>query len=173
MISMIRHRTRYQGPRFLQISIPANDACLIHMPLECQNVHELRWRDHASIPFPILFRFPHWKVNVPSMNGLTPILILYSPFHRRLMSPSPTFRRSGKLSYSTTTVYLKIYRRLLPLVSPCLPSGVLFPTFDTLLAIQGARASSTDLIALEYLLQSLESGGFVASPEIIHPPTMA
>jgi len=43
-----------------------------------------------------------------------------------------------------------------------------------LLAIQDNRVSaSTDLIALDDPLQSLESGGFVALPEITHPPTMA
>ncbi|KAF8560025.1 hypothetical protein OG21DRAFT_1479878 [Imleria badia] len=33
-------------------------------------------------------------------------------------------------------------------------------------------SSSTDLTALEDLLRSLDSGGFVAPPEIMHPPTM-
>jgi len=43
-----------------------------------------------------------------------------------------------------------------------------------LLAIQDNRiSSSTDLTALDDLLQSLESGGFVAPPEIMHPPVMA
>ena len=34
-------------------------------------------------------------------------------------------------------------------------------------------SSSTDLTALNDLLQSLESGGFVAPPEIMHPSTMS
>ncbi|KAG8219497.1 putative mating-type protein beta [Butyriboletus roseoflavus] len=34
-------------------------------------------------------------------------------------------------------------------------------------------SSSTDLTALDDLLQSLETGGFVAPPEIMQPPTMA
>lgn len=46
---------------------------------------------------------------------------------------------------------------------------MLLLTFDTLLAMQDNQTSSTDLTVLEDFLQSLESGGFVASPEIIHP----
>ncbi|KAI9570246.1 C-terminal domain of homeodomain 1-domain-containing protein [Boletus coccyginus] len=41
-------------------------------------------------------------------------------------------------------------------------------------SIQDNRiSSSTDLTTLDDLLQSLESGGFVAPPEIMHPPAMA
>lgn len=51
---------------------------------------------------------------------------------------------------------------------------MLEPTFDILLAIQDNQIpSSTDLIALDNLLQSLESGGLVAPPETMQPPTMA
>lgn len=47
---------------------------------------------------------------------------------------------------------------------------MLLLTFD----IQDHQISSpTDLIAFEDPLQSLESGGFVAPPEIIHAPTVA
>lgn len=49
---------------------------------------------------------------------------------------------------------------------------MLLLTFDTSLAIQDNQISSTDLTVLEDFLQSLESGGFVASPGLILPPTM-
>lgn len=62
---------------------------------------------------------------------------------------------------------------LLPLASSCFSFGMLSPTSDILLTIQDNQTpSSTDLVALQDILQSLESGGFVTPPKTTRLPTM-
>ena len=119
MIPPIRRRV-CQGTGIVQISIPTDDAYPMQTQIGPQNIRKI-----PSTPFRTPFHFPHWKVSVPSTNGSKPILMIYSPSHRRLMSPYPTIRRCGKLSYSTTALYLSIYRSLFPLVSLCLSSRML------------------------------------------------